>query len=553
MMHPVLYSISQLLFRKGVHHVVLSPGSRNAPLTISFARNPNLQVYSIVDERSAGFIALGMSLKLKQPVVICCTSGSALLNYSPAIAEAYYQQVPLIVISADRPPEWLDQRDGQTINQVGTLTNFVKKTFNFPVDLTHPDSQWEVNSKLNEAVNLATTGPKGPMHLNFPFREPFYPDPSQELQFAEPRVYSVESPPITRDWSQLQQEWGQYKRRLVVAGQQEDLHNLPAGDFVMVADVISNLESEEAIRHHDLFLSNQKNEVYENLRPELLITTGKSLISKNLKQFLRAYPPLAHWHFDESGVQVDTLQHTSKLVIGDFADFSASLPKTAPDHFSLQVMRNYQQGWKVMEERAFKILKDGFKNLPFSEMEAYKLVIKSLPSGIDLHVANSMAVRYVNMFQGLASDIRVFANRGTSGIDGSNSTAVGCSLVSQDPTWLLTGDLSFFYDRNAFFHNYDLSRLTVVVFNNLGGGIFRLINGPADQPELETFFETRHNRSCQFMASEFGFDYFKVNDKSQLEKVLKNEKSDQKAPRLIEIFIDPNHNQNVFKTIKSSI
>ncbi len=553
MIHPVIFSISELFIKKGIRHVVQSPGSRNAPLTISFARNPNIRMFSIVDERSAGFIALGMSLKLREPVVLCCTSGTALLNYAPAVAEAHYQQVPLIILSADRPPEWLDQRDGQTINQPGALHNFVKKTYQLPVSYEHSDSQWEVNFKLNEAVNLSNEGIKGPVHINLPFREPFYPTPEQKLEFGSPRVFSIEQPKVRADWETLTKSWQSLKKRLIVAGQSMGTDLELGSCQTLLADVISNCSSPGAIRHHDLFLSNISKGQAEALQPDLLVTFGKSVISKNLKVFLRKNPPKEHWHFDPDGFQIDTYQQVTSIVKGDFVDFYRSLPEEKTDAFTTQLQSNYHQSWAILESKTQKVLESGFEGHPFSEMQVYKEVMKTLPHSIDLHVANSMTVRYANFFQGLKKDVEVFSNRGTSGIDGTNGTAVGNALIGEKPVVLLTGDLSFFYDRNCFFHGYDLSKLKIIISNNYGGGIFRLIKGPADQPELETYFETRHSHTAKFTAAEYGFDYFKAESLKSLQSGLKQLFKDDKAPKILEVFTDPIHNQDVFQSIKNKI
>lgn len=558
-MNESIYNISQIFAQKGVTRIVLSPGSRNAPLTISFARNPSIEVFNVVDERSAGFIALGMSLKSKEPVAICCTSGSALLNYAPAVAEAYYQHIPLIVISADRPSEWVDQRDGQTINQVNALTNYVKASYQISADLSHEDAQWDLNRKINEAINLANEAPFGPVHINIPFREPFYPTADQKLAFGEVRIIEQPKTKSKSNVSALLNQWRDVRKKLIVIGQQSSNHSLEsaldkAAYTPIIADVISNVANDRTIRTHDLFLGQLTGVQLESLKPELLITTGKSLISKNLKLFLRKYKPKMHWHFEDSDQISDTfktLTHHFKFPLREL--LGETQVAEDEDEFNLQLEANYHQNWETFEKRSIEAIKLQQQTQPFSEVSAYLSTISLLPTNLDLHLANSMAVRYANFFQYALPNCEVYANRGTSGIDSANGSAVGNAIIGERPVVLLTGDLSFFYDRNAFFHHHKYDKLKIIVFNNNGGGIFRMIKGPSTLPELEQHFETRHTHSAQFAAMEFGFDYFKAKDLSALEDGLVQLFKDNKTAKILEVFTDSDINTACLEALKSVV
>ena len=326
------------------------------------------------------------------------------------------------------------------------------------------------------------------------------------------------------------------------------------GEAVVVGDVISNISGQAAIRHHDLFLASVEGKLAESLQPDLLVTFGRSVISKNLKIFLRKNPPKEHWHIDEAMVSADPFQSMSKLIQAKPERFLAAMADSKGDlsDFSFQIRKNFAQNWAVEDSKGERRLTESFENMKFSEFLAFAKVIKLLPDSTDLHVANSMPVRYVNFIQGLPKGTEVFANRGTSGIDGTNGTAVGGSLVSDRLTVLLTGDLSFFYDRNAFFHHYDLSQLVIIVFNNGGGGIFRLIPGPSALPELQQHFETRHTHSARFTAMEYGFDYYQAKDAAGVEKAMKSIVKKGKTPRLLEIFTDPETNNEVFAQVKKA-
>lgn len=556
MIHPAIFDTSQLLALKGVQHAVLSPGSRNSPLLISFARNNHITSYNVVDERSAGFIALGIAQQTQRPVVLCCTSGTALLNYAPAIAEAYHQEVPLIVLSADRPPEWVGQRDGQTIQQPGALANFVKATYDLPVVQGEAEAQ-HYHSSLNDALNKASQSPRGPVHINIPFREPFYPANGQVLRFSDtPNVKAYEQP-VYACPSHLMERLQPFRRILLVPGQQPVNDRLAQvlqrikDHVVIVSDVISNIHVEGAVRHQDLFLGQLSPEACVPLCADLLITWGKSLISKNLKLFLRKYTAREHWHLDEGAVPADPLQSITRLIqcpaLTFFEEMESSLCTMPP-------AGAYAQGWQHLDRQAKQALHLSLDAHPESEYALFREVLRTIPTDTDVHLANSTPVRYANFLQDLAPGCEVFANRGTSGIDGCNSTALGHALSTDRLTVLLTGDLSFFYDRNGFFGVPLPAHLRIVVFNNRGGGIFRLIPGPSGQPELEQHFATSHQHSASHTASEYGFEYQATFGHSELLTTLKTFfVSGGLKPGLLEVFTEPTDNVTAFQQVKEAM
>ncbi|MFC5270414.1 2-succinyl-5-enolpyruvyl-6-hydroxy-3-cyclohexene-1-carboxylic-acid synthase [Adhaeribacter terreus] len=551
--------IAEICARLGLKNVVLSPGSRCAPLTIAFARHPEMQVKTVSDERVAAFTGLGMAQISGKASVLVCTSGTAAYNYAPAVAEAFYQQIPLLVLTADRPNEWVDQQDGQTIRQTNIYQNHIKQSFNFPADLTHPDAIWHAHRLVSEAINLAHAFPAGPVHINIPLREPFYPKPDEVFGYTK-NLKIIQETENAFKLSDLQAEvlkaeLQQFSRILVVAGQQmpdAKLQEAVAGfctqnHSVLVSDVISNFNAENAIKHQDVFL-NAKNPATENLHPELLITFGKSVISKNLKLFLRKSPNLQHWHIQPAGQVADTFQALTKIIRCEPLSFftkigSVSGLKTAPE---------FAENWQKQEKRAADHLASFFQNKPFNEFSAYWLTMQNLPENSILHVANSMAVRYANLI-GLPAEknIKVIANRGTSGIDGCTSTAVGNAWQSGKLTTLFTGDLAFFYDRNGLWHNYLPENLRIIVFNNQGGGIFRLIDGPGSQPELDEYFETRQMLQAQNTAKDFGLRYFKCATEAELLQIL-TEFYKQNGATILEIMTENLANAAVFREFKNS-
>ena len=561
MIHQAVFDTSELLFSYGVKEAVLSPGSRNAPLTISFARNGNIKKTSIVDERSAGFIALGIALKSKNPVALCCTSGTALLNYGPACAEAYYQQVPLIIISADRPSELIDQRDGQTIRQIGALNNFVKGSFNLPEDSDDPNFPKEYLTTLKTALSLATTSPKGPVHINVPFRDPFYPEAGQILEYGEFEKIEPIEMASEIDFEPFIEYWNNSTKKIILRGQdyydkEYDQHLNQLKNAVIIADIISNVQIGKALRKQDLFLSSVDDSVLGMLKPEILITSGKSIISKNLKLFLRQQKPKEHWHFEICDDAPDTFQSITthfKADIKDFLNVLTANQKPLTDQFQTQIAQNYQQSWETLERVTAEVLDSELQKAEFSEFSVIDPILKIIPSNSNLHLANSMPVRYVNFFQSIKKGVEVFANRGTSGIDGSNSTAVGCALANGQITTLISGDLSFFYDRNAFFHQENLANLRMIVINNGGGGIFRILPDSSSLPELETYFETRHHHSAIHIANEYDFEYHAVHHMNDLFSSLSLFYESAHNAKLIEIFTTPATNHWVFKKVKAAI
>ncbi len=611
-----VFNIAEICARHGITDVILSPGSRSAPLTLAFARHPAYRgrLRVVPDERAAAFIGLGIAQATRRPVVLVCTSGTAGLNYAPAVAEAFFQQVPLLVLTADRPPEWIDQLDGQTIRQRNLYGAHAKGTFDFPADTMHPDAKWHSERILNEAINLARTGPAGPVHVNVPLREPFYPKVDEEVGYetAVKIIHDDHSNTILppAEILDLRRQLREAGRVLVVAGQQPEDPTLTAALYefaearqvTVVADTIANLGDVPAVRHHDIFLAGLPKEPKADLRPDLLITFGQSLISKSLKLFLRDAAPAQHWHLQPAGEVADTFRRLTRVIrvqpavffqqlttfeAKDYHRTDASNPiaflslreaqkgsegsnpsssATSPDQGSNtpystpdQPSGNSQPAvtWKQADAAAQVFLRQFFaaEDQPFNEFGAMRRVLQFLPEHPALHLANSMAVRYANIL-GLPEgrQIDVFANRGTSGIDGCTSTAVGAALARPErPIVLLTGDVAFFYDRNAFWHNYPTPNLRVVLFNNHGGGIFRLIDGPRQQPELDEFFETRQALTAENLCRDFSLRYLPVSSPAELEAALPAFFAAESGAAVLEIFTDSKTNAAFFEEYRTAV
>ncbi|MGC4022073.1 MAG: 2-succinyl-5-enolpyruvyl-6-hydroxy-3-cyclohexene-1-carboxylic-acid synthase [Cyclobacteriaceae bacterium] len=569
MRYQPIYDIAELCAQKGVTQAVLCPGSRCAPLTLAFARHDDIRVRTFSDERSAAFVAMGIAQQTQSPSILVCTSGSASYNFAPAVAEAFFQEIPLIVFTADRPKEWIDQLDGQTIRQLNIFGAHVKKSFTLPEDYEHPDAVWFIHRIINEAINLSQEYPKGPVQINAPFREPLYPTVGEKISFSKnikvidaKKTLSNLSP---TDIESFQGRLNGFSKILVLAGQNDfddelrktvdkfsATHRAP-----IVGDILSNLHSSQnVIRQADTFLGACGESVKKSLQPELLITFGKSIISKNTKLFLRNYKPNEHWHIQPAGTAADTFQSLTEVIHCDPKSFFKSLTIIdSPKNFSVQKKENFLRIWEAEEHRTVLSANKYFENHSFSEISIVKDFIAQLPARCNLHLANSMSVRYANLI-GLEAGkkgIHVYSNRGASGIDGCTSTSVGHALSHETPNFLLTGDLAFFYDRNAFWHNYSLPNLHVLVLNNHGGIIFNMIDGPGSVSELGDFFVTKQKLTAKNLAQEFDFDYLHVDSQKKIKNSLKDFFIFDGKTKILEFETGQEENKEAYKNYKEQI
>jgi 2-succinyl-5-enolpyruvyl-6-hydroxy-3-cyclohexene-1-carboxylate synthase len=559
MQQDIINNIAEICHQQGVEKAIISPGSRNAPLTLAFARHPKIQCFSISDERSASFIGMGMAQSDHKPVVLVCTSGSASLNYAPAIAEAYFQEIPLVVITADRPPEWIDQWDGQTIRQENIYGKHVKKSYNIAVDLSHEDAQWQTYRIINEAVSESNSGVKGPIHVNIPFREPFYPenvekwDYDSSIQIIE-RIAGQKNLSTTQIES-LQNGLQQKEKIAFVLGQETySKEFLEALDEIsqklnipVFADIISNgHELKNAIHLPDSICMKMLKSAKTDEIPDLIISFGKSIISKNLKLFLRKNVK-DQWHVREHHAFIaDPFKALTKQIEVEPLSFLKHLNKNS----SAEFLKIWQRKNEEVEDKTNSFL----SAQAFSEFSALQQLMIDLPHKSHLHLANSLSVRYAN-FIGLKTNngIKVWANRGTSGIDGSTSTAVGHAIAHQDQNhFLITGDVAFFYDRNAFWHKYPYSNLKIILLNNQGGSIFRMIKGPKEQAELEEYFETEQKLDAKSLCQEFGIAHFSAFDSESFDTI-KDKFMQYPHSAVIEIKTDSKTNQKIFEDFKNQL
>ncbi|MBI6119716.1 2-succinyl-5-enolpyruvyl-6-hydroxy-3-cyclohexene-1-carboxylic-acid synthase [Salegentibacter maritimus] len=561
---PVARSIVALCVAKNIHHVVISPGSRNAPLTIGFTHHPDIKPYSIVDERCAAFYALGMAQQLQKPVALVCTSGSALLNYYPAIVEAFYSDIPLVIISADRPVERIDIGDGQTIRQKNVFENHILYSANLHSELVLDaeatdkklqqkqfESQKHNEREINLALNKAIEG-KGPVHINVPFYEPLYDlvenvnvNPLQILPEIVERSYTQKQ---LQGYAEL---WNKAKRKMIIVGvaqpnivEQKFLEALAKDESVIVlTETTSNLNHPDFFTRIDTLIGpiekdEDSEELFKKLQPEILLTFGGMIVSKKVKAFLRNYQPQQHWHIDPKKAYNTFFclnKHFETTVNSFFTHF---FPLTE------NVQSDYGTYWKEVKSHRQVRHEEYMNEIPYSDLKAMQEIVPYVPENYLLHLGNSSTIRYAQLFKWKES-LRIFCNRGTSGIDGSISTAVGAACVKAEPTLIISGDLSFFYDSNALWNNYIPKNFRIIVINNSGGGIFRILPGNKNTDNFEKYFETTHQLQAKHLSEMYGFQYGSAKNSEEIQEHLKEFFKPTEKPKLLEIFTPRKINDEV--------
>lgn len=535
-------SLVDILLANGVGHVVISPGSRNAPLIVALARCSEIKKFVIVDERSAAFVALGMAQHTDAPVALVCTSGSALLNYAPAVAEAYYKSLPLIVISADRPLEWINQDDSQTIRQVGALNNIVKGCYDIPAEYSSDSMQWYVNRTINDALIAANSGRRAPVHINMQLNEPLYNMVDRD-NLAETRIINrigSTTEVSSADIDYLSKQIANAERVLIVAGygsadaeMDMAIEQLAAMDNVVVlTETISNISCKGTIKSIDRVLSEMDNSEVGDFAPDLLITFGGALVSRIVKQFLRENRAKEHWHIGLTDNSIDCMKSLTTRVEATPKQLFSQLVDSV---VNMECVRSgYTVKWKTLANAALDSQNRYIDGIDWCDLKAFSTLLPMIPTDYGVHFSNGTPIRYSQLF-GEQVTATTRCNRGVSGIDGCGSTALGESLVSDSKTLLITGDMSFSYDIAAMTSKYNSANFKIIVMANGGGGIFRFIKGSSDLQELEEYLEVKRDIPIDRYAAAFGYDYFSANNKSELELIMSNFINNN-APSILAIY-----------------
>lgn len=514
----------------GVKDVVLSPGSRNAPFIISFTQHIQFTTYSIPDERVAAFIALGMAQQSRRPVVVCCTSGSAVLNYAPAIVEAYYQKIPLIVITADRPEYLIDNGAGQSMQQQNVYANYCKASYHLSEAHYNPAQSIPAIANLLQQVTYPDAGP---VHLNVALQEPLYGQSEVKLpQVAWPSIPI----PVAPNLSSLHSAWRQSTKKLILVGMQSPnaqlqaalLHLAKDPSVVVWTENLANVSDPAFHPCIDRLMATFNDDDRKAFVPEVLVTLGDAIVSKWIKKWWRALPPTYHFNITPGALQYDMFGCLTETIVGQPIEVLTTLAGEK------RVSSNYAAQWQQREAQAKKGHKDYLRKIAWSDLLVFDHLLRSLPADSDLQLANSTPVRYAQLFEP-RMDISYFSNRGVSGIDGTISTAVGAALRTDRLVTVVTGDLGFFYDSNALWHNYWPENLRIILINNGGGNIFRYIAGPDTTDALETYFEGRHTFDADHIAKAFGLRYAAVEDEKALSKGLSALYANQDPIQLLEV------------------
>ena len=538
---PLAQSIIEICLAQGLNHIVISPGSRNAPLTIGFVNKPKFTCYSIADERSAAFFALGIAQQTKKPVALVCTSGSALLNYYPAFAEAFYSQIPLVVISADRPSEKIDIGDGQTIRQENVFQNHCLYNANLV-----EGASFENDQKITQAIHCSIIN-KGPIHINAPFEEPLYETVNAlSIKVNTSAIANVTPSVEMPNWDEFATIWNSSKKKLVLVGVNDpDSIDATIIDFlaidpsvVVITETTSNLHHPSFINNIDSIITPFSPSELEIFQPQILVTFGGMVVSKRIKAALRKYKPKHHWHIDSLRAYNTYGCLTEHFQVTPNEFFNNFIPLLKP------IESNYYAHFEGINQLRKVKTAAYLTRVPFTDFKVFEKIIQCLPINSHLQIGNSSAIRYAQLID-IHPSIEVFCNRGTSGIDGSTSTAIGASVANNKETILITGDISFLYDSNGLWNSYIPKNFKIILINNGGGGIFRILPGHDETPVFNTFFETSHCLTAEKLANMYDFDYAIASDELSLEAGIKTLYSNNNKPSILEVFTPTRENDKV--------
>ena len=501
--------LTALLVAHGVRHAVVCPGSRNSPIVHNLNACPEIKCYPVTDERSAGFYALGMAQALQQPVAVCVTSGTALLNLAPAVAEAYYQHVPLVAISADRPSQWIDQLDGQTMPQPDALGRFVKKAVSLP-EPQNDEEHWYCNRLVNEALIETRHQGCGPVHINVPITEPLF-DYTVKTLPHERKIKLVSAEVTTPTLSHVGRMFMMAERPMLICGQPMN----------------PGLDEAVALVEHD-----------ERYVPDFVLCIGGAIVSKRLKRFLRKAREV--WTVNATGEVNDTFMNLTQVIQGD--------GKIIADHVQF-LLEDRPHPFVLMWEQLLKHVREHVERYEpaYSQMAAVKYFESQFTlhsSLFTIHYANSTAIRLANIY----ALHPVWCNRGVNGIEGSLSTAAGFSVVSKELVFCVIGDLSFFYDQNALWNRNLRGNLRILLLNNGKGGIFNMLPGLEQSPARDQFVAAEHHTSAEGICRQNDITYLKADNSEAMQQginTLLNIESER--PVLLEVFTDPSEDERVLK------
>lgn len=534
-----------LLKKYNVKQIVISAGTRHTPFVYSVEHDDYFKTYSVVDERSAGFFAIGLIEELHEPVAVVCTSGTAAANYVSAANEAFYQQLPLLLLTADRNHYYMFQQEEQMIPQEGLYSQVCKNV----VTLGHVRDEkdfWYYSRICNEALLDLTQGEMGPVHINF-IVENDYPIQGGIVKFDEKNLPDIKK--INRltleDSEQTWSKWADKLKKskvLIIYGQYRPLNDEEQSiieefcekyDVVISTDIISNLHTKYSIPTFAMCRTLNKKQI-KSLCPDIVITMNANTISEIKQQLADFKNEFEHWHVSAKGKVSDPFKKLSDVIACSpmmFFKKFAKLNKDTEEH-------SFFDRWK---EQYNSIGNKGSLNeepVTYSSMYAVQQYIKNIPANSLLHIANSNSIRLSAYFN-VDPTVTVYDNRGTHGIDGSMSAFIGQASVSNRPSFLVIGDLSFFYDMNALWNHYVGNNIRILVCNNSGGAIFHSFPNTANVPTLDEHIAAAHKTSVKDWVVSRGFEYLSATNQEEFDvslKLLMDVTKDH--PMLLEVFTD---------------
>ena len=527
--------IIALLKKYGVKHCVLSAGSRNVPFVHSVECDSDFKCYSVVDERSAGYFALGLAQETNEPVVISCTASTASCNYYPAVAEAFYQNVPIIILTSDRNPSMLGQREDQMINQVGMFDRHVKKSVNLPI-INDEDDEYYCERLINEALLELNHHTPGPVHINIPMKDYNNSFNIKELPNVK-KINRVEIENAREIWNEKFEELKEYKRIMVVCGQnsfvseklKEEIKKFfERFNCAIVVDHMSNIDFENGINTvvgmDGKFITSKK---MKELLPDLVISFGGQVFSGLKLELRKFYKNVKHWSIEPSGEVVDLFKSLDTIF------------ECTPEYFfenANEYAKNIANDKKYYTELNNYIDSIVYPEFDYSHVYAIKNVVENIPENSILHLSINDSIRITNFFK-INKNINVSANIGTYGIDGPISTFIGHSVTSNKNAFLIVGDLAFFYDMNAIKLNCIKNNMHILLINNHGGSEF-YYNGSWKNEYSDLHTTARHNTEAEGWAKSNNFKYLRAESKEEFDKNLSLFMEDSEEPVFFEVITE---------------
>lgn len=555
-----VYQIVLSLVQNGITNVVISSGSRSTPLAYAFQSSKEVAVYRQVDERSAAFFALGLAKATGKPTVLLCTSGTAAANYYPAIVEAKYARIPLIILTADRPHEFREVGAPQAIDQIRMYGEHVKWSIDFPIPDGNEKTLPFIERHIARAVNIANSYPLGPVHINVPFREPLLIDFYESLPKATfQQSYISEITPSESAKEHFTNIITETKRGFLVIGELPLNTNLEylwsfirKAKWPVLIESLSNMRSEVpedclpyCIATYDALLKNKS--FKEKVVPNTVIRFGAQPVSKFLMNFIAESVPKEYVIVDESPLFRDSTSVSTMFIHGTIGQWLKELA------IESNIDEAYVSSWQKAEQVAKTIITQ-YGEKEKDEGAIVQQILRSLPNKSDLFVSNSMPIRDIDtFFLPTEKDVKIFANRGANGIDGVMSTAIGFSKGQNDRNmYLLIGDLAFLHDVNALVATrYQPCNITVFVLNNDGGGIFSYLSQATVKEYYEDLFGTPTALTFEQVAKMYDMEYVKIESKDELSNFFHSEP--QSSLRLVEIFTNRKENVEAHQKLWNQI